>query len=171
MVAREGSAPSTSGCRPDVILFHHRAGRSSTCQNCLPGLESHQHSRLQRAMSYELDDPAINWPAKPKHGVRLPTYVGPLSLYRATARSLRPSRCSGRRLVARQGNAPCINLRKIEKGNKMNRAWKSACLFVAVGLIYIGWGASQGQAAAGSMHGAAGQMPAIYDGELFTVNM
>jgi hypothetical protein len=64
-----------------------------------------------------------------------------------------------------------INLRKIEKGNKMNSAWKSACLFVAVGLIYIGWGASQGQAAAGSMHGAAGQMPAIYDGELFTVNM
>ncbi|HXJ57571.1 MAG TPA: hypothetical protein VNU68_13000 [Verrucomicrobiae bacterium] len=64
-----------------------------------------------------------------------------------------------------------INLRKIERGNKMNRAWKSACLFVAVGLIYIGWGASQGQAADGSMHGAAGQMPAIYDGELFTVNM
>ena len=25
MVAREGSAPSLSGCRPDVILFHHRA--------------------------------------------------------------------------------------------------------------------------------------------------
>lgn len=25
MVAREGSAPSTSGCRPDVMLFHHRA--------------------------------------------------------------------------------------------------------------------------------------------------
>jgi hypothetical protein len=27
MVAREGSAPSISGCRPDVILFHHRAKR------------------------------------------------------------------------------------------------------------------------------------------------
>ena len=25
MVAREGSAPSISGCRPDVMLFHHRA--------------------------------------------------------------------------------------------------------------------------------------------------
>jgi len=25
MVAREGSAPSISGCRPDVILFHYRA--------------------------------------------------------------------------------------------------------------------------------------------------
>ena len=25
MVARKGSAPLTSGCRPDVILFHHRA--------------------------------------------------------------------------------------------------------------------------------------------------
>jgi hypothetical protein len=27
MVAGEGSAPPTSGCRPDVILFHHRAKR------------------------------------------------------------------------------------------------------------------------------------------------
>ena len=27
MVAREGSAPPTSGCRPDVILFHHQATR------------------------------------------------------------------------------------------------------------------------------------------------
>src|SRR5262249_20810426 len=26
LVAREGSAPPTSGCRPDAILFHHRAG-------------------------------------------------------------------------------------------------------------------------------------------------
>jgi hypothetical protein len=25
LVAREGAAPSTSGCRPDVMLFHHRA--------------------------------------------------------------------------------------------------------------------------------------------------
>src|SRR6266576_1737540 len=25
LVAREGSAPSISGCRPDVMLFHHRA--------------------------------------------------------------------------------------------------------------------------------------------------
>ncbi len=25
LVAREGYAPPTSGCRPDVILFHHRA--------------------------------------------------------------------------------------------------------------------------------------------------
>src|ERR1051325_2365613 len=25
MVAREGSAPPTSGCRPDAMLFHHRA--------------------------------------------------------------------------------------------------------------------------------------------------
>jgi len=27
VVAREGSAPSTAGCRPAVILFHHRADR------------------------------------------------------------------------------------------------------------------------------------------------
>src|SRR5260221_9307512 len=25
MVAREGAAPPISGCKPDVILFHHRA--------------------------------------------------------------------------------------------------------------------------------------------------
>src|ERR1035437_4181361 len=25
LVAREGSAPPISGCRPDMILFHHRA--------------------------------------------------------------------------------------------------------------------------------------------------
>src|SRR6185295_19469585 len=73
MVAREGSAPSISGCRPDVMLlgfpslanqFPDRGrslresqappgGRSSTCQSWLPGLESHQHSRLQRALSYD----------------------------------------------------------------------------------------------------------------------
>ena len=28
VVAREGSAPPISGCRPDVILFHHRAERT-----------------------------------------------------------------------------------------------------------------------------------------------
>jgi hypothetical protein len=27
MVAREGTAPSISGCRPDAILFHQRAGK------------------------------------------------------------------------------------------------------------------------------------------------
>jgi hypothetical protein len=30
MVAREGSAPPISGCRPDVILFHHRAEKIAT---------------------------------------------------------------------------------------------------------------------------------------------
>src|SRR6266404_678645 len=47
MVAREGAAPPISGCRPDVILFHHRAEK-----NWLPGMDSHQHGRLQRAVSY-----------------------------------------------------------------------------------------------------------------------
>src|SRR5215831_17097906 len=59
MVAREGAAPPISGCRPDVILFHHRAKRS-----WLPGLDSHQHGRLQRAVSYSLDDPATKWWAR-----------------------------------------------------------------------------------------------------------
>jgi hypothetical protein len=67
-----------------------------------------------------------------------------------------------------------INLRNIENGNKMNSAWKSARFILAVGLLYIWWGAFEGQGQAapqGSPHGAAGQMPAYYDGELFTVNM
>jgi hypothetical protein len=64
------------------------------------------------------------------------------------------------------------DVRKIKTGNKMNSVWKSAHLFLAVGLLHLCWGAFQVQAAAhGSPHGAAGQMPAYYDGELFTVNM
>ena len=36
MVAREGYAPSTSGCRPDVMLFHHRAVETRSVKNgCL----------------------------------------------------------------------------------------------------------------------------------------
>ena len=47
-----------------MILFHHRAeiglpSRSSQSKGWLPGMDSHHHSRLQRAMSYYLDDPAI----------------------------------------------------------------------------------------------------------------
>ena len=64
------------------------------------------------------------------------------------------------------------NIRKIITGNKMNSIWKSARFFLAVGWLYLCWGAVQGQTAAhGSPNGAAGQMPAYYDGELFTVNM
>ena len=65
-----------------------------------------------------------------------------------------------------------INMPKIKTGNKMNSVWKSARFFLAVGLLHLCWGAVQGQTAAhGSPNGAAGQMPAYYDGELFTVNM
>ena len=49
-----------------MILFHHRAALAIANHkseiengNWLPGLDSHQHTRLQRALSYELDDPAI----------------------------------------------------------------------------------------------------------------
>jgi hypothetical protein len=67
-------------------------------------------------------------------------------------------------------------MRKLERTNKMNMVWKSARGFIAVALFYICWGAFPGQtsvahAAQGSPHGAATQMPAYYDGELFTVNM
>lgn len=64
-----------------------------------------------------------------------------------------------------------IDLQKTKTGNKLNSAWKAARLFAIVGLLHL-CGALQGQAAAqGSTKGAAGQMPAFYDGEEFTVNM
>jgi hypothetical protein len=56
----------------------------------------------------------------------------------------------------------------------MEIAWKSARGFVAVVLLCICGGAFQTNVALaghGSPNGAAGQMPAFYDGELFTVNM
>jgi hypothetical protein len=51
---------------------------------------------------------------------------------------------------------------------------KSARAFIGVVLLCIFWTAAQTNvalAAGGSANGAAGQMPAFYDGELFTVNM
>jgi hypothetical protein len=66
-----------------------------------------------------------------------------------------------------------IKTQKIETENKMK--WTSARRFVAVVALCIGCAAFSGATntalAAGSPHGAAGQMPAFYDGELFTVNM
>jgi hypothetical protein len=54
----------------------------------------------------------------------------------------------------------------------MNVAWKSARALIALVLLYIFCTAGQTAfAAQGSMNGAAGQMPAFYEGELFTVNM
>jgi hypothetical protein len=55
----------------------------------------------------------------------------------------------------------------------MDNGWKSARAFIALVLVCIFWGACQSTAVARaeSMNGAAGQMPAFYDGELFTVNM
>jgi len=58
----------------------------------------------------------------------------------------------------------------------MNTRWKLAREFSVLGLLAICWSAGQGPtnvalAAQGSKNGAASQMPAFYDGELFTVNM
>ena len=58
-------------------------------------------------------------------------------------------------------------MRKLERTNRMNSVWRSARGFIAVALLSLCWGA----AAQESPNGAAGQMPAYYDGELFTVNM
>jgi hypothetical protein len=64
----------------------------------------------------------------------------------------------------------------IEMGNKSNIVWELARAFVAAVLLNVCLGAVQAHAngalaARGSPKGAAGQMPAYYDGELFTVNM
>jgi hypothetical protein len=57
----------------------------------------------------------------------------------------------------------------------MNIRWKLARAFVfiplALMLPILGTGAAHAASDNGSMNGAAGQMPAFYDGKLFTVNM
>ena len=56
----------------------------------------------------------------------------------------------------------------------MNIESKSAGAFIAFALLCNLWPTGQTNlavAAGGSKNGAAGQMPAFYDGELFTVNM
>ena len=63
-----------------------------------------------------------------------------------------------------------------QRRNNMDIGWKSARVFIALVLLSICWSACQGQtnvalAAQGNTNGAAGQMPAYYDGVLFTVNM
>ncbi len=66
----------------------------------------------------------------------------------------------------------------VATGNTVGIGWRSACAFMALGFLVIFASAGQiwmnpalaapGQ---GSKNGAAGQMPAYYDDELFTVNM
>jgi hypothetical protein len=59
----------------------------------------------------------------------------------------------------------------------MNIVRKSARAFITIGLLYIFWsachqgGTNVALASDGSKNGAAGQMPAFYDGELFTINI
>ena len=67
-------------------------------------------------------------------------------------------------------------IQMIESKHSMNMRGKSARVFIVMALFYTCWAAFPGltnvaQAAQGSPNGAAGQMPAYYDGELFTVNM
>jgi hypothetical protein len=68
-----------------------------------------------------------------------------------------------------------IKTQKIEMVKSMKSAWKPAGRFIALVLLSICWGAGPGRTnvarAAEGANGAAGQMPAFYDGELFTVNM
>jgi hypothetical protein len=54
----------------------------------------------------------------------------------------------------------------MKTASTMSIARKSACAFLALGLVFI-----SGSAGQGSKNGAAGQMPAYYDGDLFTINL
>ena len=59
MVAREGSAPSISGCRPDVMLFHYQAYDLAASLGFAPTRAPSKGAVLL------LDDPAmIWWPAR-----------------------------------------------------------------------------------------------------------
>ena len=56
----------------------------------------------------------------------------------------------------------------------MNIGWKSTCAAIALALPFIFWTADRTNpalAAGPSPNGAAGEMPAFYDGELFTINI
>jgi hypothetical protein len=67
-------------------------------------------------------------------------------------------------------------MKEIEMTNKLKMVWKSSRAIVAVAWLSVYTVAFLGQtnvvqAAEKSANGAASQMPAFYDGELFTVNM
>jgi hypothetical protein len=60
--------------------------------------------------------------------------------------------------------------------NNMNIGWKSVRVFIALLLFCICFCTYQGQtnvahATQGNTNGAAGQSPAFYDGQLFTINL
>ena len=60
--------------------------------------------------------------------------------------------------------------------NSMSTARRPARVFIAMSLLQLCWGVFLGQpsvalAGQGEPHGASTQMPAFYDGEMFTVNM
>ena len=57
LVAREGSAPSTSGCRPDAMLFHHRAVLAH-CQKLATGAGIAPAFAPSKGAVLRLDDPA-----------------------------------------------------------------------------------------------------------------
>src|SRR5438876_676737 len=59
VVARKGSAPPTSGCRPDVILFHHRAeiGCLARTRTKTVGVKARRAAVTPRGK-------AILWPAR-----------------------------------------------------------------------------------------------------------
>jgi hypothetical protein len=61
----------------------------------------------------------------------------------------------------------------IERRRNMNIRWKLARAFIVipVALLLSTLGAGVAHAASPNTNGAAGQMPAYYDGDLFTVNM
>jgi hypothetical protein len=71
------------------------------------------------------------------------------------------------------GVSPGLSITSIE-GEIMDIGWRSTCEFIALGVVAVFSMTGQTNvalAAEGNTNGAAGQMPAYYEGELFTVNM
>jgi hypothetical protein len=62
-------------------------------------------------------------------------------------------------------------IRNSESKHQLNIGSRAMRILAAMALLCSFWGGFQAHAAHGSTKGAAGQMPAFYDGKLFTVNM
>ena len=100
MVAREGVAPPTLGCRPRMILLHHRA-------DWLPRLDSHQDRRGQSPVCSGYTTRQSWWPAR----VTLPVQrvKSPLHHFNACRpKWLAEPKLNEQRLVLAAGFAPAL---------------------------------------------------------------
>ena len=113
LVAREGSAPSTSGCRPDAILFHHRAVLAH-CQKLATGAGIAPAFAPSKGAVLRLDDPAIKWwPARVTRPV--PRIKSPLHHFNACRPKLVLAAGLAPALATFSTSCLCIGLREQSK--------------------------------------------------------